>query len=76
LMPVMDGFDTVRQIRSKLICEKLPVLFLTARADVETENKGLELGAQRFLTKPINLDEFVKTIKDLIAESQTQAEIQ
>lgn len=76
VMPVMDGFDTVRRIRSKLNCSKLPVLFLTASADMESENEGIESGAQRFLTKPINLDGLVKTIKELIAESQMQSEIQ
>ena len=76
LMPGMDGFDTVRQIRSKLDCAKLPVLFLTTKADSESEYEGLEAGAQRFLGKPVNLDELAKIIKELLTKPQTEASIQ
>lgn len=75
LMPVMDGFTTVRQIRAKLNCAELPVLFLTAKADMESECEGMKVGAQRFLNKPINLDDLVKITKVLLAESQMQSVI-
>jgi CheY-like chemotaxis protein len=66
LMPVLDGFSTVRQIRLKLNGEQLPVLFLTARANIEAENECLEAGAQRFLTKPVNLGDLFVTIREFV----------
>ncbi|MFO7683483.1 MAG: response regulator [Chloroflexota bacterium] len=76
LMPVMDGFTTVRNIRTKLDCAALPILFLTSRADSKAKNTGLEMGAQRFLNKPINLGELVKVIKELLTESWVIKEAQ
>jgi DNA-binding response OmpR family regulator len=68
LMPNMDGFSTVRQIRSKLSPDQLPVIFLTSRADSKAEVEGFEAGAQQFLVKPIPLDLLFVTVKELIGE--------
>jgi DNA-binding response OmpR family regulator len=68
LMPDMDGFSTVRHIRSKLSPDQLPVIFLTSRADYKAEAEGFEAGAQRFLVKPIHLDFLLATVKELIVE--------
>lgn len=51
-MPEMDGKETLRQIRAIDEYKEIPVIFLTARTDPETEVECLELGATDFITKP------------------------
>jgi DNA-binding response OmpR family regulator len=72
LMPVMDGLATVHKIRSKLDCTELPILIFTTRTDIETKDKGLKAGAQRFLQKPVHLGELEEIIEELLAESQVE----
>lgn len=64
-MPVLNGYETVRQIRTKFNCTNLPILFFSAKGDIEAENQSLEAGAQRFISKPINLGELMMNIKEL-----------
>ncbi|MBQ6441655.1 MAG: response regulator [Lachnospiraceae bacterium] len=53
LMPEMDGFETLRILRqSSKPGEEIPVIFLTANEDEESETKGLSLGAMDFIKKP------------------------
>ena len=43
----------------------IPVIFLTAKADVEDEKKGLELGAVDYITKPVDYEGFANAIRQL-----------
>lgn len=51
-MPAMDGFETISIIRENKATADIPVIFLTADDDSNTERKGLEAGAMDFLKKP------------------------
>ncbi|MBQ7783712.1 MAG: diguanylate cyclase [Oscillospiraceae bacterium] len=51
-MPEMDGFEVLEKIRQIEKCEMLPIIFLTADNDPETENRCLEAGALDFIAKP------------------------
>ena len=51
-MPEMDGFEVLEKIREIEKCEMLPIIFLTADNDPETENRCLEAGALDFIAKP------------------------
>jgi len=51
-MPGMDGFETIKGIRENEELEKIPVIFLTADEDADTETEGLSLGAMDFIKKP------------------------
>ena len=53
-MPEMDGFEVCRQLKNNTMTRQIPVIFLTARNDVQDEIKGLELGAVDYVGKPIN----------------------
>lgn len=53
-MPEMDGYETCRQLKLNPNTCGIPVIFLTAKADVEDEEKGLALGAVDYITKPIS----------------------
>jgi putative two-component system response regulator len=54
MMPVMDGYETCRHLKANSETRDIPVIFLTAKADVEDEMKGFELGAVDYITKPIS----------------------
>ena len=51
-MPEMDGFETIRRLKSEPKTAKIPVIFLTATASSEIESQGFEYGAVDFITKP------------------------
>ena len=63
-LPGMDGFDTLRQLRST--GSKAPVLMLTARDEEMDKVIGLELGADDYMTKPFRLRELLSRIKALL----------
>ncbi|QEI06242.1 two-component system response regulator [Pigmentiphaga aceris] len=54
MMPEMNGYDVCRQLKADLATRDIPVIFLTARSDLEDEQVGLELGAVDYIAKPIS----------------------
>lgn len=54
MMPGMDGYEVCQRLKADPLTERIPVIFLTARADVDDEKRGLELGAVDYITKPIS----------------------
>ena len=51
-MPGMDGFETIASIRNNKKTRDIPVIFLTADEDIDTETRGLKAGAMDFIKKP------------------------
>lgn len=56
MMPEMDGYETLRQMKAKGLVDNTPVIFLTAKADAKSEQIGLDLGAVDYIAKPFNPD--------------------
>lgn len=56
MMPEMDGYETLKQMRIQGLVDNTPVIFLTAKADSKSEQTGLDLGAVDYITKPFNPD--------------------
>ena len=54
MMPVMDGYAVMQHLHSDVSTSNIPVIFVTAMHDAESEEHGLELGAVDYITKPIN----------------------
>lgn len=54
MMPDMDGYEVCRRLKANPRTRDIPVIFLTARSEVEDEQKGLALGAADYITKPIS----------------------
>jgi two-component system, sensor histidine kinase and response regulator len=76
-MPEMDGFETLKRLRAEPTTTKIPVVFLTAqRKDADSIATGLALGAEQYLTKPIDTDELLVRTKMLIELKRAQAELE
>jgi len=54
MMPEMNGYEVVRQLKEDPATAEIPVIFLTARSEVEDERLGLSLGAVDYIHKPIS----------------------
>ena len=59
VMPEMDGFETCKRIKSDPAARDIPVIFLTARYEIENLVKGFKLGAVDYITKPVKPEELV-----------------
>ncbi|MDR2793575.1 MAG: response regulator [Treponema sp.] len=54
IMPEMDGFEVLKQIKANKATEPIPVIIITSLSGVDDEEKGFELGAVDYITKPFN----------------------
>lgn len=67
MMPKMDGYEVCLQLKHSPKTMGIPVIFLTARSEVEDEEKGLELGAVDYITKPISPSIVLARVKSHLA---------
>lgn len=67
MLPGIGGLEVCRQIRKQ--DPKLPILMLTARSEDKDRIEGLTSGADDYLTKPFNLDEFLLRVKGMLKRS-------
>ena len=67
MMPGQDGYSLVKELKEK-ICP--PIILLTAKGEVENRVKGLELGADDYLSKPFEPKELLLRIKNIISKNK------
>ena len=72
MMPKMDGFTVLREMRQIKI--DAPVLMLTAKGDSTDKVKGLDLGADDYLSKPFSMDELLARVRALLRRSAGQCQ--
>ena len=72
MMPKMDGYEVARQVRSKRC--STPILMLTAKSEVEDRIKGLNSGADYYLTKPFYTAELLACINALLRRQGNQVD--
>ncbi|MDD5666354.1 MAG: response regulator [Actinomycetota bacterium] len=72
MMPVMDGIQVCRLLRSRTRTRLIPIIFLTAREAVEDKIKGLEAGGVDYITKPFNNQELIARIKAHIRSNREE----
>ena len=70
MMPDMDGYEVMKELRSDKTTKGIPVVFLTARTDEEYKERAETLGADGYITKPYDRDSLMETIRR-VAGSQT-----
>ena len=71
MMPDMDGYELCRKLRQYY--ENLPVLMLTAKAELPSKVKGFESGADDYLTKPFEGDELLLRVRALLRRYKIEA---
>jgi len=64
MLPYLDGFEIAKRVRTK--SPQMPILMLTARTSSEDKVRGLELGADDYMTKPFHLEELLLRIKGML----------
>ncbi|MEZ4374625.1 MAG: response regulator [Polyangiaceae bacterium] len=73
-LPGLDGYELVRRLKEQPDLSGIPVLFLTSQKSVEDKIRGLELGVEDYLTKPIFVRELITRVNMLLAR-RTQERI-
>ena len=68
MMPEMDGFEAIRHIRNHPELHSLPVIAVTASAMKGDREKCLEAGASEYVSKPVNLQELMDKMAELLAD--------
>ena len=66
VMPGHTGFDVLRSLKM-ILYPMPPVVILTAMNDLENAVKALELGAAKYLTKPIDAEKMLKTVREILS---------
>jgi DNA-binding response OmpR family regulator len=66
MLPDVDGFELLRQIRATRAFDALPVIILSSMADPVEIKRGLELGADRYVTKPTLRHNLVTAVQDVL----------
>lgn len=72
MMPGMDGFDfagTVRQLN-----KRIPILFMSAKDDLPSKQKGFQLGIDDYMVKPVELDELLLRVRALLRRANVEME--
>jgi signal transduction histidine kinase/DNA-binding response OmpR family regulator len=76
MMPELDGFEVVQRMRDSERTRAIPVVLLTANApDERLKIQGLKLGADEYLTQPINNNELLARVQALLRTKRTQDEL-
>ena len=67
MMPVMDGFQTLRRLKSQEETKDIPVIMLTAKGQEKDIVSGLEAGAADYVTKPFSFAELIARVNRALA---------
>ncbi|MBM0741787.1 response regulator transcription factor [Phormidium sp. CLA17] len=70
MMPQMDGYEFIRQVRQQPVFRLLPVVFLTARTETHERIRGYQLGCDVYLPKPFELQELGAVVRHLLERLQ------
>ena len=71
MMPGIDGFEFARNVRE--LNESIPILFMTARDDLASKQRGFRIGVDDYMVKPIDLDELLLRIGALLRRAKISA---
>ena len=72
MMPGLDGYEVLYQLRHNPITEDASVILLTARSDFPSIYKGWDKGADNYVTKPFDVDKLAEMVRDALAEHERE----
>jgi PleD family two-component response regulator len=73
MLPDMDGYDVCRQLRNSLRSSHIPIIFLTQKDERSDKIRGLELGADDYITKPFDVEELNLRVRNAMARSRYES---
>lgn len=74
MLPEIDGYEFCRRLKSDYGTRHIPVIILTARGELDEKLRGLENGANDYVTKPFSMSELLVRVKNVLHWSQAQRE--
>lgn len=75
MMPKIDGYEVCRRLKSDEVNKFIPIIMLTAKSDVESKVKGLDIGADDYVPKPFDYRELLARIRSLLARKETSEKL-
>lgn len=66
-MPVMDGLEATKMIKAETTTRNIPVIATTASAMKGDEERAIQAGCDGYITKPINIKEFLKRVEEYLS---------
>jgi len=75
MIPKRSGFEVCKQIKSEMETRSIPIVMVTALQDMESRVKGITVGADDFLTRPVDKSQLVARVKSLLRMKQLQDEL-
>ena len=72
MMPEIDGFEFAETVRA--VNKNIPILFMSAKDDLPSKQKGFQLGIDDYMVKPIDLDELLLRVRALLRRSNIEME--
>ncbi|MDY6965420.1 MAG: response regulator [Halobacteriota archaeon] len=63
MLPEMDGYEVCQKLRGDPLTDHIPIVMLTCVGEVDSKVKGIEMGADDYITKPFNLSELKARVK-------------
>ncbi|MCU7834068.1 MAG: response regulator [gamma proteobacterium symbiont of Taylorina sp.] len=66
MMPDMDGYEVCKYLKDDPQTTDIPIIFITANISAEEQQKGLELGAKAYLTKPVDANKLFAALDELL----------
>lgn len=75
MMPVVDGLEFIRRLRALPGCAEVPIVMVTADTESDVRYRALELGAQDFLTKPVDKIELMARVRNLLALRKSRQQL-
>ena len=72
MMPEIDGFEFAQNVRR--VNQRIPILFMSAKDDLPSKQKGIQLGIDDYMDKPVDLDELVLRVRALLRRANIETE--
>jgi DNA-binding response OmpR family regulator len=72
MMPIVNGYNFCRLLKSEKDKKEIPIIFLTSRDKEEDKLFGKEMGAEAYLTKPVDIELLLETVNRLIQKGQVR----
>lgn len=76
MMPVMDGFETCKRIKDKPEYANIPIIFLSARVEIDSIIKGFQYGAVDYIRKPFNDMELIARVRTHVELKKTREQLE